>query len=87
MFRIADEELAWVAKACVFARQCSFFIVEPVLKPLAAQSCRQWEPKNHGAINRFVKFVVLTFYFFARCEEFVEEQNSGTDAPRTGTAG
>ena len=30
----------------------------------------------------FFPFVVLTFDFFARCEEFVEEKSPGADAPR-----
>ena len=34
-----------------------------------------------------IYFVVLTFDFFARCEEFVEEKNPGAYAPRLALAG
>ena len=42
---------------------------------------------NVSFSDSFALQVLLTFDFVARCEEFVEEKNSGTDAPRTGTAG
>ena len=48
------------------------------------------ELKNNGALkyesNNFLifsfSFVVLTFEFFARCEDFVEEMSPGADASR-----